>query len=251
MARAVAMSSSKIFKKDSHFTPTPLVQRNIAAPIGKTSTSASGLNTALPPDPRSASASNSAEPDNTHTPQIVPEPLPPIDLEALKKEAYNQGMTDMVVQYQFEVQQTVKALAEACQKIDELRRKLLAQNHGDIVNLIIALSKKILGQELATPRNIIATTLQNALEQAIASEEYYVTLHPDDLAFAEAKAPELIAAIRGLERIVFKTDAAMTRGGCQLESLTCSVDATIETQMESMKEFLQEQPDLLPASPEE
>jgi len=245
------MSSSKIFKKDSHFTPTPLVQRNIATPVNKASAPAAGPNGAHPPGSPSALAANGDEPRRNRAPQVAPEPSPPIDLEALKKEAYNQEMTDMVAQHQFEVQRTVNALTEACQKIDDQRKKMLTQNHGDIVNLIIALSKKLLGQELATPRNIIATTLQNALEHAIASEEYYVTLHPADLAFAEAKAPELIAAIRGLERIVFKTDAAMTRGGCLLESLTCSVDATIETQMESMKEFLREQPDLLPASPEE
>jgi flagellar assembly protein FliH len=54
-----------------------------------------------------------------------------------------------------------------------------------------------------------------------------------------------------LERLVFKTDASLTRGGCLLESLTCSVDATIETQVESMKDFLREQPDLLPTPLEE
>jgi flagellar assembly protein FliH len=241
------MNSSKIFKKDSHFTAMPLVQRNIAVPAGKANGSADP--NALYPT-ASLAASND---DTTHrqAPQAEPEPLTPVDLQAIQKEAYDQGVADTARQYQLEVHQTVKALAEACQKFDDQRKKLLAQNRGDIVNLIIALSKKILGQELATPRNIIATTLENALQQSIASEEYYVTLHPDDLAFAESKAPEFIAAIRGLERLVFKTDASLTRGGCLLESLTCSVDATIETQVESMKEFLQEQPDLLPTPSEE
>lgn len=242
------MNSSKIFKKDAHFTAMPLVQRNIAAPANKANGSAASPNALSPP---ASLAGSSDDPNHRQALQTEPEPLTPVDLQAIQKEAYDQGVTDTAVQYQFEVQQTVKAFTDACQKIDDQRKKLLAQNRGDIVNLIIALSKKILGQELVTPRNIIATTLENALEQSIASEEYYVTLHPDDLAFAESKAPELIAAIRGLERLVFKTDASLTRGGCLLESLTCSVDATIETQVESMKEFLQERPDLLPAPLEE
>jgi len=238
------MSSSKIFKKDQRFTPTPLVQHTLASP------SPGGLGHAAPPRPPPKHAA--AEPPRSTPPPVAPQPPKPVvDLEALKNEAYERGKADMVVQYQFEVQQTVKALAQACQEIDGQRRRLLAQNRGDIVNLIITLSTKVLGQELATPRNIIATTLQKALEQAIDSEEYYVTLHPDDLAFAEAQAPELIAAIRGMERMIFKTDPGITRGGCLLESLTCSVDATIETQMEGLKELLQEQPDLLPIEPEE
>ena len=115
-----------------------------------------------------------------------------------------------------------------------------------MINLIIAVTRKIIGQELATPRNLIATTLQTALENAIDSEEYYVTLHPDDLAFAEQQAPEIISSIRGLERLVFKTNSSISRGGCLLESAVCSADATIETQIESLREFLEEQPTALP-----
>lgn len=239
------MSSSKIFKRDQHFTPTPLVQQTLATPAGTPPPPAPGGRGPTPP-PKSAATD---QPRNT-PPPAAPEP-PKVDLQAIKNEAYERGKADTTAQFQFEVQQTVKALAQACQEIDGQRRKLLARNRGDIVNLIITLSTKVLGQELATPRNIIATTLQNALEQAIDSEEYYVTLNPEDLAFAEAQAPELIAAIRGMERMIFKTDPGITRGGCLLESLTCSVDATIETQMEGLKELLQEQPDLLPIDPEE
>jgi flagellar assembly protein FliH len=219
------MSSSKIFKKDEQFTPVPLVQHQIAARESEIKNSAIDS----PPNPHPSKAK-----------PVDPEPTAPqIDLSAVKKEAYNQGMKDMAAQLQAEFQHATKAFADACQKIDDQRKQQLLQSRGEIINLVITLSKKIVGQELSLPRNIIATTLQAALEQAIESEEYYVTLNPDDLAFAEEKVPDLIASIRGLERIIFKIDRNMTRGGCLLESTFCSVDAAIETQMESMKEFLE------------
>lgn len=240
------MSSSKVFKQDPHFTPTPLVQRNIA-PVQRE------------PKPRAETAAQQPPPEETL--QTLPEesgempPSPgemlqeteaPIDIEALKLEAYNQGKADLAAEWLMEFQQTISAFAEGCRKIDSQRKKMLNQSRGDLINLIILLSEKILAQELATPRNIIAATLQAALEQAIESEEYYVTVHPEDLAFAEAKAPEVVAAVRGLERLVFKTDDSMTRGGCLLESSASTVDATIETQLAAMKEFLTEQPLFLP-----
>ena len=243
------MSSSKVFKKDPHFTATPLVRRNIA-PARKES------------QPHSTDDTHRSSPDSTNPSageeyRAVP-PVPqaeteadteaPIDIEAIRLDAYNQGKADLAAQFQMEFQHTIAAFAEGCQKIDIQRKQLLQQSRGDLINLIILLSEKILGQELATPRNIIASTLQSALEQAIESEEYYLTIHPEDLAFAEAKVPEVIAAIRGLERIVFKTDGSMARGGCLLESSNCTVDATIETQLASMKEFLADQPIFLPVS---
>jgi flagellar assembly protein FliH len=219
----------------------PLVQSTIAqpgngakAPVNDLSLSA--LSDPSPPPPAGSPPAHQA---------------PPVDLQALKQEAYNQGMADQAAQDQAKFQQAIEAFAEACHKIDNHRKMSIERSRGDMINLIIALSKKILGQELTMPRNIIATTLRTAIEQAIESEEYYVTLHPEDLALAEEKVPELIAEIRGLERIIFKTDRNITKGGCLLESSTCSVDATIDSQIESMKEFLEEQSDVLPAAEKE
>ena len=227
------MSSSRVFKTDPAFTPTPLVQRVLDP-----------AEAAAPPRPPAETAP--AGPAVTTPVPPEAEPAPPVDLEAVRAEAYNQARADLAAQWETEFQQVMAAFADACQKIDSQRRNLVEHSRGDIINLIISLTRKIVGEELATPRNVIAATLQRALEQAIDSEEYYVTVHPDDLAVAEAKAPELIAAVRGLERIVFKTDPTLTRGGCLLESATCSVDATVETQLDSLREFLGEQPTLLP-----
>ena len=235
------MSSSRIFKKDPLFTPRSLVQSNTGTLGSKENAPANRFTPSRAPEPLAQPKARSAPPQ-----QALPiEQTPPIDIEAIKKDAYSQGMKAQAAQYQAEVQQTIAAFAEACQKIDNQRKVLLEQNRADIINLIITLSKKILGQELVTPRNSIAATLQGAIEQAIECEEYHITLNPDDLAFAEEKAPELIASIRGLERIVCKADRNIARGGCLLESTACFVDATLETQMENMKEFLEEQADIL------
>ncbi len=246
------MSSSKVFKQDPHFTPTPLVQRSIDLPEKKAKPAATSIPSHHLNKPEPLPETKISPSLNSLPAAAEPEPAPPvnqvpaIDIEAIRKEGYDQGMADLRTQLQSEFQQTMAAFALSCQQIDSQRQKLLQGNRGDIINLIITMSKKILGQELATPRNIIATTLQNALEQAIESEEFYVTLHPDDLHFAEEKAPELIAAIRGLKHLVFKTDVSITRGGALLESTVCSVDATIETQLESLKEHLDEHPDFFP-----
>ncbi len=241
------MSSSRIFKGDPLFTPTTLVQRSIALPMGEADLAAMGADG--PADEEFTQDDQGAERDGGSPEQQstrAAEPATALDLQALRDEAYNQGMADMAAQHKANFQSAIEAFAATCQKLDSQRKALLEQSRGDMINLIIAVTRKIIGQELATPRNLIAVTLQAALESAIDSEEYYVTLHPDDLAFAEQQAPEIISSIRGLERLVFKTDSSISRGGCLLESAVCSADATIETQIESLREFLEEQPAALP-----
>lgn len=188
------------------------------------------------------------EPEQAPAPDPLPEP--PVDAveatvhpdeKAVRQQAYEQGMADLAARYEEEIQQAVSAFTEGCHRLSRQRTALLEQHRTQYINLIILLCEKIVRQELKTPRNIIAATLQSALEEAIACEEYHVTLHPEDLRVAEQKAPEMVAALRGIDRVVFKTDESVTRGGCLLESQICTVDATVETQLAGLKEFVVEQ----------
>lgn len=245
------MSSSKVFKGDTQFTPLSLIREAIEPPVRKSRQPALNPAPAVrsdKPAPDPAPPPAAEPPAAAPAPAAAPKPPPPepkIDIEAIRQEAFQQGAADLAHRLQGEFTQTINAFALACQKVDELHQQQLAHGNSHLINLVMALTEKILGQELATPRHIIADTLQRALEQAISSEEFQVTLHPDDLGFAEARAPELITAIRGLQQLTFKTDVDMLRGGCRLESVACTVDATIEGQLATTRDFLQEHPELV------
>jgi flagellar biosynthesis/type III secretory pathway protein FliH len=104
----------------------------------------------------------------------------------------------------------------------------------------MAISRKIIKQELQLKRDTISKNLDEALRLAIRNEEYHITLNPEDLALVEEIQPQLIATIRDLEHIVILTDPAITPGGCMVESQHCTVDATIEGQLEAAELFLED-----------
>ncbi len=267
------MSSSKVFKEDTLFTPHSLVRQSIDPPVHKAGKTPEPEPTPDPeeivleqntqpdvppqeaepqpepqPPPRPAPAPKKPVPP---PPEPEPPPQPTVDIEAIRQEGYNQGADDAAKKMQAQFDQCMQSFVEACQKIDNLHNERLASSHADMVNLVISLTEKILDHELSTARNEIALTLETALEQAIASEEFHVTLHPDDLAFAEERAPTLINSIRSLEHLVFKADPGVRRGGCLLESVSCTVDATIDGKLESAREFLKDHPELLLPTDEE
>lgn len=245
------MSSSKVFKGDTQFTPHSLIREAIEPPVHKVASPApkpsapakpaKAIQESTPPAP----AAEMTAPTPVPPAKPAPPPQPQIDVEAIRREAFQQGAADLAHRLQSEFTQTINALTLACQKVDELHQQRLANGNAHLINLVMALTEKILGQELATSRHIIADTLHTALEQAISSEEFQVILHPDDLAFAEARAPELITAIRGLQHLTFKTDGDMQRGGCRLESVACTVDASIEGQLVATRDYLQDHPELV------
>lgn len=236
------MSSSKVFKSDTRFTRIPLVQRQLEQAADEESASATTASgeEAMPAPPESVAAQTPPGQTEAHQPDAQVEPAFTVeDIQALKEEAYSQGVADASAQHQSALLHTIEAFHKACQGVHSLHRTVLDHSRGEMINLVIALSSKVLGRELEVRRDVIAATLQKVLDNAIESDEFIITINPEDHAAAEEKVPDLIASVRGLEHIVFKFDPGISRGGCHLESKICSVDATIETQLDAARDFLE------------
>ena len=242
-AREVEMSSSKIFRDDPSFTPVSLVSAKIEPD--------SAAKDSQPPVPEPVERSQAAEPDKQSLPAAEtppPSPQPPLpDMDAIRAEAYEQGKQDALQgtreteqTQQSELRRTIEAFTRACADVDNLHEELLEQSRGDMINLVIALSRKIIGRELATGRDVIADTLKKAIELAMKNDAYDIWLNPDDLAVVEKMVPDLIASVQQLNHIILKTDPEILRGGCRLDSDICTVDATIDAQLETALEFLEE-----------
>ncbi|MCF6186081.1 MAG: flagellar assembly protein FliH, partial [Desulfobulbaceae bacterium] len=186
-------------------------------------------------DPGQEPSTTAQPPPHEDNASVSPSP----DLEAIKAEAFEQGKLETEQAMQSGLQKTLEAFTHACEEVDSLHKNLLEQSRGDMINLVIALSKRIIGQELTTGRDIIVDTLERAIELAIKHNEYDIWLHPDDLSTVEEMVPKLISSVQKLEHITLKTDPDITRGGCKLDSSICTVDATIEAQLETAREFLE------------
>jgi flagellar assembly protein FliH len=173
--------------------------------------------------------------------------MPPVDIDAIRAEAYalgkkeaKQGNLESEQALRAKLRQTLAAFTLACAEVDTLHQDLLEQSRGDMINLVIALSKKIIGHELSTGRDVIVSTLRNAIALAMKHNEYDIWLNPEDLTVVEELVPELISSVQQLKHITLKTDPEITRGGCRLDSDICTVDATIEAQLETARDFLEE-----------
>ena len=253
------MSSSKIFKEDPSFVPTTLVQEVIIEQKQRPKDEEIQAETDQAGSPSlEEEQANVLQPEQTSVAEQPPSSSPSepeIDIQALQQEAYDQGVADCTASLQQEMEAATNAFYQACQKIDTMHQSLLERYRSDIINTVIALSQKVIGRELVTNRDVIAKTLENALQQAIACDEFIVTVHPDDLNAVEHAKAELMTKIHGLKNIIIQTNQEVSRGGCLIESKTCSVDATIATQLESAQEFLEEntlsfsEDDALPTPP--
>lgn len=131
------------------------------------------------------------------------------------------------------------ALGQALEELSQLRSSLLQGSRSDMLRLVLAIARQVIGVEVAVNREVILSTIDRALQAAVRSDAYQIRVHPDDLLAASERKPLFLASINALKNIIFEADSSITRGGCLVESELGEVDATIEHQLAELRRVLQ------------
>ena len=74
------------------------------------------------------------------------------------------------------------------------------------------------------------------MQRAVKSDEFTVYIHPEDYDTVAKNADEIISGLSGLNKVVIKKDNTLERGGTKIESDNCTIDATITSQLEVIRE---------------
>gem|GEM_PF-1979957 len=163
---------------------------------------------------------------------------PSVDLEAEKEAAYAKGKKDGRAEAEKKFQSAARSLAAALEEVNGLRASVFEKSREDMLRLVMAVSRQVIRTEARENRDVIAKTIANALEAAVPSEEYYVRIHPADMEAVLENKPLFLASMKGLQNIHFTPDESISRGGAAAESRAGDVDATIESQLETIYEHL-------------
>ncbi len=165
-----------------------------------------------------------------------PSPAPPqaeqvIDLEVIRENAFTAGVTAGRQHAEEDFENSTQTLIQICTELDRLRETILQNSAGEMKELVLAISEKIIRHSVEEQEETIVATIKDAIHLAVKSDAFQIQINPDDFKAVEARKKEIIDSISGLDNIVLKPDATVERGGCKLESTCCTVDATIASQI--------------------
>lgn len=154
----------------------------------------------------------------------------------IERAARERGRAEAQAQAQVELERAVEELrARLTASLGELaglRRQLAARAERDLVQLALAIAKKIVQREVKVDHEVALTLTRVALGRLHNRAGATVRLHPDDYAYVLAHRERLNseAAIELVE------DAAVGPGGCIVQSEMGEIDARIEQQFAEIEQ---------------
>lgn len=156
------------------------------------------------------------------------------------EEAYARGRREGLAAAEEQLDGASQALASALEEVCRLRAALVHSSKQDMLRLVMAVAEQIIRREASVDPEVVVSIIENALQASVRADHYRVRVNPEDLAKVTEKKPFFLASISGLKNLSIEPDSGISSGGCRVDSELGEVDATLETQLESIRQALGE-----------
>lgn len=191
--------------------------------------------------PVDASATRAARPEPT-PPPASPEPPEPVQptpeqqahLAALERDAftkgYAQGERAGLEAGGKRAEAMLRRLAETLEELSGLRDNMVRQTERELVQLAIAIARRVLHREVSVDAELTAALAHIALERLGGPTPATVRLHPDDYAYVTSGQATPLSG----RQVEILPDPGVARGGCLVESEFGFINASVDAQVDEI-----------------
>ena len=124
----------------------------------------------------------------------------------------------------------LRRLAQTLEELSALRDNMVRQTERELVQLSVAIARRILQREVSVDPELTAALAHIALERLGGTGPATVRLHPDDYAIVTSGQ---VAPLGG-RQVDIVSDPRVARGGCLVESEFGSINASVDAQVDEI-----------------
>jgi flagellar assembly protein FliH len=104
-----------------------------------------------------------------------------------------------------------------------------------LIDLAFEVAQKIVA-EIPITRDLVEANIRSALAQVEEATEFFIQLHPDDLALLQRQSSDLVAPTHKPESLHFIPSPEIARGGCLVRTQFGLIDARRETRLDQLRQ---------------
>lgn len=159
--------------------------------------------------------------------------------EAMKKAAYEQGYRDGLVAVRAEMGGALATLRELALGARLDSEQMLRANEEQLIDLALAVARKVVGQELGTDRSFVVNAVKEAVACVEAGNIVRIRISPNDFEILTSYWREAYGDKEGLSGTEIIADPKVQPGGCVIDTRTGVIDAQIATKFTEIADTLQ------------
>lgn len=120
------------------------------------------------------------------------------------------------------------------------KKQLLKDIEEDVISLVIDTVEKILNKKVEEDYETIYNLIQLGLEKCAFTENLILRVSPEDYDFVISIKDKILALSENISDIQIKQDKSLRKGSCIIDTSSGSIDSSIWTQFNHVKEIFEE-----------
>lgn len=157
---------------------------------------------------------------------------------AAKEEGFQQGYTSGYEEGKRSAEQIIKEASEICMFLDNRKSELYREVEEDIINMVIDISKKVIGEEIQNNQGIIIQLIKQAMEKCTFKNKLILRVSPMDFNYVAENNAKIVRLVEGISGIEVVEDSSLDKGGCIIETESGMIDASAKTQIKELEKAL-------------
>ena len=173
---------------------------------------------------------------------IVPERPAPGSaptIDAVREQAFEEGVSAGVAQAQSQLDGPASALAAAADQLQALRTDAAASVEADAVDLALRIAEQAIGAAIAADPELVVEAVRGALRRLVERDRVLILVNPDDLELVRDHVARLVGELGGIEHCEVQAERRVRPGGAIVRTSEGEVDATLETKLARAREVLE------------
>jgi flagellar assembly protein FliH len=135
-----------------------------------------------------------------------------------------------------QLENVLKSMKTMLSDLERLQTNVCRELEMETVRLALEVAHKVVGREVQTDPQVVAQLVRQALSRLERADRITIRMNPEDMQRLAALAPRMLAEITDAERVRFEADAAISCGGCRIESDSGEIDARLERRFKTVEE---------------
>ncbi|MBT3182528.1 MAG: hypothetical protein HN337_08495 [Deltaproteobacteria bacterium] len=129
-------------------------------------------------------------------------------------------------------------VTEKLVELEHLRERFYESVEPELIKLSMSIAEKVIGKLASENSKLVEGVVHQALEKTLG-DRIVIRLNPEDYSGLMERDVDFREKIDRTKRLTLRSDEAITKGGCVVESEVGTIDAQLDLQLEAMRKALE------------
>jgi len=158
-------------------------------------------------------------------------------LSSSRENGYKEGHESGYLEGKSEAQSIIDEASEIKVFLDRRRESLYKEAEEQIVDLILSISKKVIGQELSQNREALLSLVNQALQKCAFKNKLVLKISPLDFDFIKENKYRICKMVEGISDIDIVSDLSLPQGSCIVETPSGEINSSIDVQFKEIEKI--------------